>query len=111
MYSDGDLVVPRQGYYRVYVQMSFEGEADSCESGVALLTCSVFYYHDSYRSQQLLLTAVDTTACPRKWKKSLHSSSVFLLEANSRLRVTSSHSDHVLRNEYETFFGADLLPD
>ncbi|XP_037536692.1 lymphotoxin-alpha-like [Nematolebias whitei] len=111
LYSDGDLVVPRQGYYRVYVQMTFEGEAESCKSDVLLLTYSVFCYHDSYQRDLMLLTAVDTTTCPKNWKKSLYSSSVFFLEANSRLRVTSSLSNHVLKNEYETFFGADLLPD
>lgn len=111
-YSDGDLVVPTQGYYRVYVQLTFEGEAESCKSEeMLLLTYSVFYYHDSYPSEQLLLTAVDTTTCPKKWKKSLYSSSVFFLEAKSRLCVASSLSNHVLKNENETFFGADRLPD
>ncbi|XP_017260574.1 lymphotoxin-alpha-like [Kryptolebias marmoratus] len=111
IYSDGDLVVPRTGYYRVYVQIAYESVAELCHHNVMLLTHSVLYYSDSYPENVVLLSSVDTVRCNETWKKSLYTSAVFHLEANGRLRVTSSQPNHIMKNEQDVFFGADLLPD
>uniref|UniRef100_A0A3B4ULF6 THD domain-containing protein n=1 Tax=Seriola dumerili TaxID=41447 RepID=A0A3B4ULF6_SERDU len=110
-YSSGNLVVPRKGVYRVFLQITYEGERGPECSGEEVLSNIVYCITDSYRGKRPLLSAVDTVSCRMKhWSKSLYTAGSFLLEANSRLRVNSTHPQLIANNEYQVFFGAELLP-
>lgn len=111
MYTDGDLVVPRTGFYRVYVQITYENLSEECPGDVMVLTHSVYFYQDGYQEYVQLLKAVDTVRCDTQWQKSIYSSAVFHLNANDRLRVKSTQPKNIMKNEHEAFFGAELLPD
>uniref|UniRef100_A0A3B4X2T8 THD domain-containing protein n=1 Tax=Seriola lalandi dorsalis TaxID=1841481 RepID=A0A3B4X2T8_SERLL len=110
-YSSGNLVVPRNGVYRVFLQITYEGERGPECSGEEVLSNIVYWIRDSYGGERPLLSAVDTVSCRMKhWSKSLYTAGSFLLEANSRLRVNSTHPQLIANNEYQVFFGAELLP-
>uniref|UniRef100_A0A8C6LVH6 THD domain-containing protein n=1 Tax=Nothobranchius furzeri TaxID=105023 RepID=A0A8C6LVH6_NOTFU len=115
-YTDGHLVVPRAGYYRVFLQITYGdqgGDADThCKNRETLkLSHSVSYFHDSYPDYQPLLSAVDTVICAQGWRKSLFTSGLFHLDKDSVLKVESEQPKRIVRNEHEVFFGAELLPD
>ncbi|XP_013885755.1 lymphotoxin-alpha [Austrofundulus limnaeus] len=111
LYADGDLVVPRTGFYRVYVQITYGNMDEKCPAGVMVLTHLVYCYQDGYQKYVQLLKAVDTVRCDTPWQKSIYSSAVFHLNANDRLRVRSTQPKNIMKNEHEAFFGAELLPD
>lgn len=108
-YSNGDLVVPRNGFYRVFLQITYGSTTDhSCKP--QLSNC-VLLFQESYKANVELLRSFDTVNCSmEQWSKSLYTSGVFYMEANSRLRVQSSHREHIAKNEHLVFFGAELLP-
>lgn len=109
-YSSGDLVVPRNGFYRVFLQIAYESKASLACEGRTLIN-TVFVFRDAYRVDRPLLSSVDTVGCGTEpWIKSLYTSGVFYLEVNCRLRVTSSFRDLIVREEHQVFFGAELLP-
>ncbi|KAA8592829.1 lymphotoxin-alpha [Etheostoma spectabile] len=112
-YSSGNLVVPRKGLYRVFLQITYESkDGFKCPSDEELrLTNEVFVISDNYNEDMALLSSVDTVNCSMKqWSKSTYTAGLFLLEANSRLRVTSSYHDIITKKESQVFFGAELLP-
>ncbi|KAK2837083.1 hypothetical protein Q5P01_014295 [Channa striata] len=107
-YSDGSLVVPRTGVYRIFLQITYMN--DTCKDDVNL-SHTVLMYSESYTIDVPLLTSIDTVSCSKKpWTKSLYTSGLQLLEANTRLRVESSHPHLIVSKESEGFFGAELLP-
>ncbi|KAG7461455.1 lymphotoxin-alpha-like [Solea senegalensis] len=112
-YSDGDLVVPRKGMYRVFLQITFASKT-KC-SGELPLKIIVFALMESYNEDIHLLSSVDTVNCNMtQWKKSLHTTGIVYLEAKSRLRVKSSYPELIISDENFVFFGAELvteLPD
>lgn len=107
-YSSGNLVVPRKGIYRVFLQITYEGAGLSDE---LRLSNTVFVIGDNYKNNVPLLSSVETVSCSMKqWRKSLYTAGLFSLEANSRLRVTSLYPELiVLEKESQVFFGADLV--
>ena len=109
-YSHGNLVVPRKGKYRVYLQITYEGDqSESCNGEKMVLKNSVFLFSDSYRKDTLLLSSQDTVKCDmHNWSKSLYTAASFELEANSRLWVRSSHPGFIAKNYVFTFFGAEF---
>ncbi|XP_051278341.1 lymphotoxin-alpha [Dicentrarchus labrax] len=113
-YSSGDLVVPRNGIYRVFLQITYERKEDhGCDhlDDEIRLRNKVFVYRETYKQYMLLLSSVDTVSCSMtQWTKSLYAAGLFSLEANCRLRVTSSHPQLIVPRESEMFFGAELLP-
>ncbi|XP_034727989.1 tumor necrosis factor ligand superfamily member 6-like [Etheostoma cragini] len=112
-YSSGNLVVPRKGFYRVFLQITYESkDGFKCPSDEVLrLTNEVFVISDSYNENIALLSSVDTVNCSMKqWIKSTYTAGLFLLDANSRLRVKSSYRDLITKKETQVFFGAELLP-
>ncbi|KAM7018148.1 lymphotoxin-alpha-like [Tautogolabrus adspersus] len=112
IYSNGSLVVPRKGVYRVFLQITFESRRAPCSIGERLkLTNIVFLSRDNYCKNVSLLSSVDTVVCSEEpWSKSLFTAGLFLLEANSRLRVISSNSELIAKKEDQVFFGAELAP-
>ncbi|MED6236432.1 hypothetical protein ATANTOWER_009137 [Ataeniobius toweri] len=110
-YSNGNLVVPRKGLYRVFLQITYEIDSTECpDTGVLILSNNVCVFKDDYRDDQPLLSAVDTVVCShRVLKKSLFTSGLFNLAANDILRVTSSHPNYIAKNEHKVFFGAELV--
>lgn len=108
-YSSGNLVVPRNGIYRVFLQITYESTKDiQCPSSV---TSTVYLFRETYNNNVRLLSSVDTVTCSmEQWSKSLYTAGLFFLETNCRLRVKSSHPDLIVKREYEVFFGAELLP-
>ncbi|XP_074527186.1 lymphotoxin-alpha [Halichoeres trimaculatus] len=111
IYSSGRLVVPRQGMYRVFLQITFESGAEPCASARELkLTNIVYLSRVKYPKDVALLSSVDTVTCSLvSWRKSLYTSGLFLLEANSTLLVTSSSPELIARREEEVFFGAEFV--
>lgn len=111
-YSDGSLVVPRKGTYRVYLQITYEGGGEACLIPMMKLTSTVLSIRDDYKHDIHLLSSVDTVTCSEQpWMKSLYTSGLFLLTANEILHVTSSHPDLIVKNEHQVFFGAELLSE
>lgn len=110
-YSRGDLVVPRMGIYRVFLQITYESkEGLMCPGQRLRLSNEVLVFRTNYPKDETLLSSVDTVNCSLKqWKKSLYSAGLFHLEANSRLRANSSRSDLIVKNEKQMFFGAELV--
>ncbi|XP_034547079.1 lymphotoxin-alpha-like [Notolabrus celidotus] len=112
IYSNGSLVVPRKGLYRVFLQLTFEGMPKRCVPNRELkLVNYVLMYHEKYPKDVTLLTSTDRVNCsPELWSKSLYTSGLFELDAKSRLSVMSSDPDFITKNESEVFFGAELVP-
>ncbi|XP_077571569.1 lymphotoxin-alpha-like [Stigmatopora nigra] len=111
LYSNGNLVLPSKGVYRVFLQITYEsnGELDNYD-GVVMLVNNVFLFHDSYPKDRPLLSSVDTISSnTNQWTKSLHTSGTFILEANSTLRVTSEYVNLISSKEYLVFFGVEIL--
>ncbi|XP_035851598.1 tumor necrosis factor-like isoform X2 [Sander lucioperca] len=114
-YSSGNLVVPRQGLYSVFLQITYESMEDFlCPSEELRLKNEVVVISDNYNKDVPLLSSVDTVNCTmEQWSKSIYTGGLFFLEANSRLRVTSSDLDHISdlisKKESQVFFGAVLL--
>ncbi|XP_061527066.1 lymphotoxin-alpha-like [Phycodurus eques] len=109
-YSNGSLVVPRKGMYRVFLQITYESKADFKCEGDLKLAIMLYLFSDTYDSDLLLLSSIDTINCSTKqWSKSLHTGGMFFLEANSALRVTSAHTNLISSKQYLVFFGAELL--
>ncbi|XP_077457202.1 lymphotoxin-alpha-like isoform X1 [Stigmatopora argus] len=110
-YSNGNLVLPSKGIYRVFLQITYESNADLNDNdGVVNLDNKVFLFHDSYPKDRPLLSSVDTISCKANhWTKSLHTSGTFELEANSTLRVTSENVNLISSKEYLVFFGVEFL--
>ncbi|XP_078106127.1 lymphotoxin-alpha-like [Sander vitreus] len=109
--SSTNLVVPRKGLYSVFLQITYEGDF-SCPSDEELrLTNEVFVISDNYNMDVSLLSSVNTVNCSMdRWIKSTYTGGLFFLEANSRLRVTSSKHDLISKKESQVFFGAVMLP-
>ncbi|XP_068590403.1 lymphotoxin-alpha-like [Cebidichthys violaceus] len=110
-YSSGNLSVPRNGIYRVFLQITYESKDNlKCDDELRL-TNSVFLIWDAYNINVPLLSSVDSVSCSmEQWSKTLYTAGLFSLEANGRLRVKSSHPDLIVKSEYKVFFGAELLP-
>ncbi|XP_023153407.1 lymphotoxin-alpha [Amphiprion ocellaris] len=110
-YSSGDLVVPRDGFYRVFLQITYQSNGEHCPVLEMKLNNKVFCFTASYPIDTILLTSYDTVRCSKElWTKSLYTSGLFKLEANARLRVTATYPKFIARNHYEVFFGAERLP-
>ncbi|XP_029915652.1 tumor necrosis factor ligand superfamily member 15-like [Myripristis murdjan] len=110
-YFDGNLVVPRDGNYKVYVQITYEKYDDfPCEEELRLFQW-VYRFQQSYPDNVTLMSSVDTMSCSMtRPKKSLYASAVFPLKAKDRLWVRSSHPELICHEEHQVFFGADLEP-
>uniref|UniRef100_UPI003AAAEDBB tumor necrosis factor-like n=1 Tax=Centroberyx gerrardi TaxID=166262 RepID=UPI003AAAEDBB len=111
-YDSGDLVVPRNGNYRVYLQITYENqEKFSCddEDDELMLIHQVLNFKESYKKDVVLLSSAYTVNCSMKtWKKSLYTAAVFRLKANDKLRVFATHPELMTVNEHQVFFGAEL---
>ncbi|XP_041755895.1 tumor necrosis factor ligand superfamily member 15 [Coregonus clupeaformis] len=129
-YQDGDLIVLKDGMYKVYLQITFRRPGHfvcSEEDSVFILTQKVILFAKSYHKNRDLLTASDTVDCIPKsndcqppgsegsgtqyWEKSPCTSGVFALKAGDRLRVRLGDRYHelMLLQEDRTFFGAHLI--
>ncbi|XP_022075810.1 lymphotoxin-alpha-like [Acanthochromis polyacanthus] len=110
-YSNGDLVVPKDGFYRVFLQITYQSNGEHCPKAEMKLNNKVLCFTDSYPTDTPLLTSDDTVKCNKElWTKSLYTSGLFKLEANARLRVNATYPTFIARNNYEVFFGAERLP-
>ncbi|KAF7655326.1 hypothetical protein LDENG_00057610 [Lucifuga dentata] len=107
-YSNGYLVVPRNGYYTVYLQVTYENyKPISCFKNVLILESEVHIFQQSYPMNVTLMSMVESVNCSWKtWRKSLYTSAVFHLETNDRMWVTSSHPEFIAQKEQQVFFGA-----
>ncbi|XP_031732643.1 lymphotoxin-alpha-like [Anarrhichthys ocellatus] len=111
-YSSGDLLVPRTGIYRVFLQITYESKDDPNKCvDEPRLSNSVFFIRDAYNDNVVLLSSVDTLNCSiEQWSKTLYTAGLFSLEANGRLHVKSSHPGLIVKSQHKVFFGAELLP-
>lgn len=105
--SSKHLVVPTEGIYRVFLQITYESK--KCDSDEPSVMNRVFLFQDTYPTDVLILSSVDSVNCSIKQSKSLYTAGLFHLEAKSRLHVKSSHPDLIALAEHQTFFGAELL--
>lgn len=107
----GDLVVPKRGIYRVFLQITYESKKGLiCPLQILKLSNGVSVISDGYLKDETLLLSDDTVNCSMKqWRKSLYTSGLFLLEANSRLHANSLHTDLIVKDQNQVFFGAELV--
>ncbi|XP_040899166.1 lymphotoxin-alpha-like isoform X2 [Toxotes jaculatrix] len=107
-YSNGNLVVPRNGIYRVFLQITYESKSGlKCDPDLSIV---VYYFADSYQKNVPLLSSVDTASCSmERWSKSIYTAGMFSLEANSRLFVKSLQPELIVNKEHLVFFGAELI--
>ncbi|XP_042344295.1 tumor necrosis factor-like [Plectropomus leopardus] len=113
IYSSGDLVVPRPGIYRVFLQITYENKHHfNCHGDELRLSNSVYVFQDTYQDDVRLLSSMETVSCSmEQWSKSLYTAGLFYLEANSKLRVTALYPQLIANTkESQVFFGAELLP-
>uniref|UniRef100_A0A665VV69 THD domain-containing protein n=1 Tax=Echeneis naucrates TaxID=173247 RepID=A0A665VV69_ECHNA len=109
IYSQGELVVPREGFYRVFLQITYNHGGKECVDDELNLLISVGYKANSYPGSITLLEAVDTVSCELKtWTKTLYTAGSFFLETNSTLHVTSTYTELIVQRESQVFFGAEL---
>uniref|UniRef100_UPI0037E98C13 lymphotoxin-alpha-like n=1 Tax=Semicossyphus pulcher TaxID=241346 RepID=UPI0037E98C13 len=110
-YSSGNLVVPRGGIYRVFLQITFENKTGACSPGGQIRLSNIVYvFRENYQKSVSLLSSVDTVMCSvEQWSKSLYTAGLFSLDANCRLSVKSSHPGLITQTEQLVFFGAELL--
>lgn len=103
-------MVPRNGIYRVFLQITYESKIDlKCDK--LRLNNRVVVFREIYTDNVPILSSVDTVSCSvEPWSKSLYTAGLFSLEAKSILRVKSSHPELIAKREYQVFFGAELLP-
>lgn len=110
-YSNGSLKVPKDGCYRVFLQITYESGSESHDGFNNRLANTVYIFRETYKEDWSLLSSVDTIPhTSEEWSKTLYTAGLFLLEANSKLRVKSSHCHLIAEKEYQVFFGAELLP-
>ncbi|XP_056275221.1 lymphotoxin-alpha-like [Pseudoliparis swirei] len=110
LYSNGSLLVPRGGVYRVFLQITYESRADTeCDEQLRLSN-SVLLVRDHYRTPVALLSSVDSVSCSlTQWSKTLYTAGLFSLEELGELHVSSSHPHLIVEAESKVFFGAELL--
>ncbi|XP_072242997.1 lymphotoxin-alpha-like [Leuresthes tenuis] len=108
-YSNGELQVPRSGYYRVYLQLTY---VDINSMIPILLEFSVLVIGDAYDENRPLMSSQETVVCREvSCRKSIYTAVTFKLRANDRLRVKSNYQHFISRSERLVFFGAELLPE
>ncbi|XP_055080209.1 tumor necrosis factor ligand superfamily member 11-like [Periophthalmus magnuspinnatus] len=119
--SNGNLSVSTEGLYRLYLQVTFEfihkayGKCQRCTDSEPMcdkdlkmfLEISVQRFSNSYKSFRTLLSSQDTMSCSHDWSKTMITTGVFLLDANTKLRVKLQHSELVNNQDTHTFFGAE----
>ncbi|XP_068461056.1 lymphotoxin-alpha-like [Clinocottus analis] len=111
-YSNGNLIVPRKGIYRVFLQITYESRDNPECVNELRLSNSVLSIRESYGDDERLLSSVDSVNCSmQQWRKSLYTAGLFSLAAGSSLRVTSLEHDSIVQSQSETFFGAELLSE
>lgn len=113
-YFDGNLVVPRDGNYKVYLMITYEKYDDfPCDEDEEelMLFQWVYRFQQSYLDNVTLMSSVDMMSCSTiRPKKSLYAAAVFPLKATDRLWVKSNHPELICHEEHQVFFGADLEP-
>ncbi|XP_071371467.1 lymphotoxin-alpha-like [Centroberyx affinis] len=111
-YDSGDLVVPKEGNYWVYLQITYENQENfSCDEDEVVLTHRVLRFQVGYTKDVVLLSSAYTVTCSMKtWRKSLYTAAVFRLKAKDRLRVFATHPELMTVGEHQVFFGAELEP-
>lgn len=113
VYSNGTLIVPAKGMYRVYLQVTFMYEREKHHNRFAPnqlgLKISVEKFSKNYPMFVSLLTSEDTMSCEGGWTKSMYTSGTFELEAGSQLRVKSNHPELIHHQDSEVFFGAESV--
>uniref|UniRef100_A0A3P9HFT7 THD domain-containing protein n=1 Tax=Oryzias latipes TaxID=8090 RepID=A0A3P9HFT7_ORYLA len=106
-YSDGNLVVPRDGFYRVFLQVAFE-IPDECENQA--LSCTVLALSEDYPKYKEILKTDDFAECCN-CIKTLYTSALFSFKENTMLKVKTNGPYIISKDEKLVFFGAELLPD
>ncbi|XP_061762348.1 tumor necrosis factor-like [Nerophis ophidion] len=111
-YSDGSLVVPRTGLYRVYLQVTYwipdDFKYDTCP---LLLENIVYIFRTSYEEDMPLLSTKHTLGCSTKNRyETVYTAASFELDAQSKLRVTSTLEHLISVDATSVFFGAEFLP-
>ncbi|RVE68640.1 hypothetical protein OJAV_G00093880 [Oryzias javanicus] len=111
-YADGHLVVPRDGMYRVFLQVTFEFPL--CEPENQPLSCTVLSWTEQYPDYIEILKTDDFVQhgnATTDRRKTLYTSALFRLTRNTKLKVETNQLSFVVKNERLGFFGAELLPD
>lgn len=106
-YSDGNLVVPRDGFYRVFLQVAFE-IPNECENQA--LSCTVLALSEDYPKYKEILKTDDFVECCN-CIKTLYTSALFSFKENTMLKVKTNGPYIISKDEKLVFFGAELLPD
>ncbi|CAL8248979.1 unnamed protein product [Merluccius merluccius] len=99
----GDLLVPEDGRYLVYFQLTYRGHLNCTKP--LMLVQRVVYVQESYPKELDLLAVQDTLPCMDYLTKTMQASISYDLVKNDRLRVRLNTPKLL----YKGFLGADLL--
>ncbi|XP_062310303.1 uncharacterized protein si:ch211-158d24.4 [Osmerus eperlanus] len=107
-----DLIVPRDGTYRIYLQITYMGPKNVPVGALANVASLEFYLHKfglGYKKDIRLLSFYDTVDLNSLIRKSLNTAATFDLKFNDRLKVKTNKPELMVLSEDTTFFGADLI--
>lgn len=109
-YSGGNLTVLTDGFYSIAPQITFINKEGTCDQNL-MLNMTVYYFTEQYPMFEPLLATYDTMCCTVGCMKSLFTSGIFFLRANTILRIKAVHPRHVTQrlSENEVFFGVHRL--
>uniref|UniRef100_A0A672H8N4 THD domain-containing protein n=1 Tax=Salarias fasciatus TaxID=181472 RepID=A0A672H8N4_SALFA len=107
--SNWELVVPKKGIYRVFLQVTWR--QPECAGNELLFKVEVIVFSDTYRQDRVVLSMFDTVTCRTYLTKSLFGSKFLKLTPNSRLHVNSTFPSLITSSEHEVFFGAELTDE
>lgn len=113
-YNGKSLNVPKKGWYRVYLQITFDfsPEKDSvmCEGDFLHFNISVSRFSSSYPDFWPLLVSQDTMSCKHEWTRTLYTSGIFQLDAETQLHAHIQYIQLVTRfQDTFSFFGAEFV--
>ncbi|XP_041955616.1 tumor necrosis factor ligand superfamily member 15-like isoform X1 [Alosa sapidissima] len=117
-HSEQSLVIPENGFYVIYLQISYRGIKKSCEKNVLLMHDVIKRsprYNNEPRTVISSLETVPRNVCGEEWRKTTHSTArIFLYKEDSlKVNLISNHSLVDMYGTYgtKTFWGVYLDRD
>ena len=105
-----DLIVPRDGTYRIYLQITYtRPEKVMAPPNVDSLEVTLLIFKMAYKTDEALLQCYDKVDLNSLFRKSLYTAATFDLKFNDRLKVKTTNPELMVLSECTTFFGADLI--
>ncbi|KAG8448635.1 hypothetical protein GDO86_015641 [Hymenochirus boettgeri] len=104
--KDNAIVIPKDGLYFVYTQVSFTGS--SCQSDPLQLTYTVFLKTKSYDEQQIILTSSKTVCeahSSSSWFQPIYQGGIFQFEKNDVISTETKHGKFLDQRKGRIYLG------